>query len=224
MSDYPDIRAAKIHALETEAERNVAEAAHYRAMTRDVELDADEKEREDRKARSLWDQHRILRIADSIGSSSVTIAMQRLHQFHVEDPGCEIEIQFTSPGGSVLQGMALFDYIGYLRAQGHRVTTVVSGMAASMAGILIQAGDHRVMGKESWLLIHEVSLSAEGKIGELEDTTKWAEAMCKRVAKIFVERAGGRISMAQFQKGWKRTDWWLDSDDCLRLGFVDEVR
>ncbi len=41
---------------------------------------------------------------------------------------------------------------------------------------------------------------------------------------IFVNRSGGKCSKQTFTKSWTRTDWWLDSDACIKLGFVDEVR
>jgi ATP-dependent protease ClpP protease subunit len=80
-----------------------------------------------------------------------------------------IEIVITSPGGSVIAGMVLYDFIQTIRRAGHYVTTSCLGMAASMGGILLQAGDRRVMGKEAYLLIHEVSAGTSGKMGEMED-------------------------------------------------------
>ena len=65
--------------------------------------------------------------------------------------------------------MDLFDYIQELRRDGHYVTTSARGMAASMAGILLQAGGHRVMGREAQVLIREVSSFAIRKVGEIED-------------------------------------------------------
>ena len=91
-----------------------------------------------------------------------------------------------------------------------------------MAGILLQAGTTRAMGSEAWLLIHEISFSAVGKIGEVEDTTEWVKRICKRVVKIFADRS--KLSAAQIEKRWKRQDWWISSDDCLKWGLVDEVR
>jgi len=70
--------------------------------------------------------------------------------------------------------MALYDYVRGLRRQGHHVTTSSLGYAASMAGILLQVGDKRIMGAESWLLIHEGSFGAVGSVGQVEDTVEWS--------------------------------------------------
>jgi len=93
-----------------------------------------------------------------------------------------------------------------------------------MAAILLQAASWRVIGRESWLLVHEVSADSSGKVGEMEDTVKMLEKMCARVADIFVERAEGKIDLETFTDSWGRKDWWMDSEEALRLGFVDEVR
>jgi ATP-dependent protease ClpP protease subunit len=89
------------------------------------------------------------------------------------------------------------------------------------------------MGREARVLIHEVSTAAIGKIGEIEDQVTLVHGMQDRVLSIFADRAAQAgvngtasepITKARLKRGWSRTDWWLDSDECLRLGIVDEVR
>ena len=58
----------------------------------------------------------------------------------------------------------------------------------------------------------------------MEDRVKMLEKMCARVADIFVQRAEGKIDLETFTDNWSRKDWWMDSEEALRLGFVDEVR
>jgi ATP-dependent protease ClpP protease subunit len=208
-------RLLTAQALEKEAE---AECATYEA-TRARHVD---------RAWHLSDEmHRVYRFSEQVSDKSVFACMATLARWHRDDPNCEIEVVFYSPGGSVIAGMALFDELKRLSLRGggtHKVTTGAAGWAASMAGILLQAGDVRWMGAETWLMVHEVSASTGGKIGEMKDDTIWFEAMCERVARIFVERSGGKITHAKFVKGWTRTDWFVASDEALRLGFVDEVR
>lgn len=136
--------------------------------------------------------------------------------------GAPIEIIFNSPGGSVIDGMALYDYIRQCSNAGHKITTSCIGYAASMGGILLQAGDHRVMGDQSYILIHEVSFGAGGKIGEVEDEVKFVKMIQSRVLDIFAARS--KLSKRQLQTRWERKDWWLDSTQAKKYGFVDEVR
>ena len=120
--------------------------------------------------------------------------------------------------------MALFDFIQELKDKGHKITTVAHGMAASMAGILMQAGDWRICGKEAYILIHEISSGSWGKASELEDDLKFIKRIQDRVLNIFVDKASGKVTKAFIRKNWARKDWWLSSADCLKYGIVDEVR
>jgi len=131
-------------------------------------------------------------------------------------------IFFNSPGGEVVSGMNLYDFIGELRQKGHFIITATRGYAASMAGILLQAGDRRVMGKEAYLLIHEVSFSAAGSMGDVEDTVEWVKKVQNRVLDIFADRS--KMSRDDIESHWKRKDWWLSSVESLEAGFVDEVK
>jgi ATP-dependent protease ClpP protease subunit len=148
-------------------------------------------------------------------------------------PGCDMNIVMDSPGGSVIDGMHLFDQIltyslrpwdDSKRPRGtHSTRMTVRGYAASMAGILLQSADERVIGPESYLMIHEVASFAAGKIGEIKDEVKFLDKVSNRVANIFVSRSGGKITHDEFNKNWNRTDWWLTSEEALELGFVDRI-
>lgn len=213
---------AKARLHEVEARKVAAEAAkaEHEAEVASIAL---AREQEKRRRELAADEHHHVYVFDgSVTPSSVKACMTQLNQWARNDPGCAIEVVFNSPGGSVIDGMALWDHIQSLRAKGHEVTTVALGYAASMAGILLQAGDRRVMGRESYLMLHEASFSAGGKIGEVDDTVEWVKRVCDRILDIFAARS--KLTKAQIKRKWTRKDWWLDSSEALKLGFVDEVR
>ena len=158
----------------------------------------------------------------AVSTSSVEKCMQCLGEWSRTEPGCPIELVIMSPGGEVFPGMGLFDFLRTLSHAGHHITTVALGYAASMGGILLQAGDTRVMGKESYVLIHEVSAGGIGKVGEMEDKVELMKVMCARTVRIFAERSN--LTTEFIEEHWKRTDWWLTSEECLEHGLVDEVR
>lgn len=161
-----------------------------------------------------------------VGSSSVKVCLQTMDAWHRLHPDSAWTITMNSPGGSVIEGMHLFDALTSYSKRGggtHEITMVVRGYAASMAAILLQAVDNRVIGPESYLLVHEISAGAIGKIGEMKDDMKWYERVCERIATIFIQRSNGKITKAKFKANWTRKDWWLDSDEALRLGFVDAI-
>ncbi len=140
-----------------------------------------------------------------------------------DDPGCAMRLYINSPGGSVLSCFAMFDHLRTLAASGHAITTIGRGMIASAAGILFQAGDERRIGRESWFLIHEVSTIAVGKLPDLEDEVAFAKAMTQRILDIFVDRSGGKVTKAYLEEHSARRDWWISSDEVLRLGLADTL-
>lgn len=149
--------------------------------------------------------------------------MRGLERFARMDGVSEVELLITSPGGSLVDGLAIFDYISQLRRKSAlKVTTVGLGLAASMAAILLQAGDRRVMTREAWMMIHESTFVAEGSMGAVQDTVSWAEKLHERIIDIFVSRS--RVTREEFVAKWQRKSWWLSADEALSLGFVDEVR
>jgi len=224
-----DIRLATIRKIEAEIAKIEADRQMVEQETRVESLIAERNEVELRAMRRKEKEelagnkyHHVYAFNVSVSSASVSNCIDQLTQWHRDDPTCEIEIVFNSPGGDVVNGMALFDYMRDMRARGHKITTVTLGYAASMAGILLQAGDVRVVGREAWVLIHEASFGAGGKIGEVEDTVDWVKRIQKRILKIFAERS--TLSEHQIAKRWKRKDWWLSSDECLKFGFADDIR
>jgi len=210
------------------AERNRAEARKLLAEA--VKADADaairaidlaDAERKQTEALAANKYHHVYRFTSEVNSSTVAACMGQLDIWSRVDPLCEITVIFTSPGGSVVDGMAFWDYLQALRTKGHRLHTHTEGMAASMAGILLQAGDLRSMGKESYLLVHEVQAGMMGSFGELSDRMEWLKVVQNRILNIFAERS--HLSKAAIKRRWTRTNWWMDSDQALKLGFVDEV-
>lgn len=222
--------AAEAKAADALARKHDAEAILFEAEARKAVAEAEGAELQYEAARDTWaemhatdEYHRVYRFGESVSSGSVAKCMQTLARWvRLSDGPIDIELIFNSPGGSAVDGMALWDFLKSLQRDGHRITTVCRGMAASMAGILLQAGDVRVMGAESYLLIHEVSFGAGGKIGEVEDTTEFVNKMMDRIVAIFAQRSN--MTARQIKARWKRKDWWMDSTEALALGFCDEVR
>lgn len=210
-----------------------AKAAHHKQMARVSAAEAGIAEIQLASAREKHEMfanddehHHVVRFSATVDSATVSSVVSRLARWHRQDPTAPWTIVFDSPGGDVISGMHLFDDIVTFSKRGggtHHVTTVARGFAASMAGILLQAGDERLIGAESFLLIHEISAGAIGKIGELEDRMKLYEKMCERVVNIFYERSGGKTAKSVFKKNWSRKDWWIDSTQALKLGYADRV-
>jgi ATP-dependent Clp protease protease subunit len=157
----------------------------------------------------------------SVDAESVQQCLAELGRWSRRDPGAPLTVLFNSPGGSVLDGLALFDYLRQLQAQGHHVTTVALGRAASMGAVLLQAGTERVMGENAFLLIHEVSNTSAGKVSEMEDGVEFSRRLQKRLLAILARRSN--LTEVQIQRRWSRKEWWLDAEEALELGLVDRL-
>ena len=244
--DPPELGAAKVKALEAEAAAHIAEASKYKhegaeaaanARLKNAEAEESEIELEVRKEKRDIEKtdnkyFHFYSFNDQVSGTSVKSCIDQLTKWMRLEPGCDIEIQFNSPGGEVIAGLALFDFIQTVRSAGHHVTTSTIGYAASMAGVLLQAGDHRVMGAESWLMLHEASFGSQGKTSEVEDRVEWIKRVQDRFLNIFADRcknaptatATKRLTKAQIKKRWERTDFWVSSDEALEFGLIDEIR
>lgn len=157
-----------------------------------------------------------------VSDVSVKAARNCLMAWHRRFPDAPMEIVFSSPGGSVFAGYALFDLMRFLSRSGHHITTVAQGYAASMAGVLLQAGDTRVIGAESYLMIHEVSSMALGKSSELGDAAELAKRLTRQSAEVYARRAN--MTADEIEDRMLRRNWWIGAEEALRLGFVDEIR
>lgn len=213
---------ASARKLRAEAAVAEAKAAEARAEATIAALKADKAADEDRARRAGDEYNHVYRFADQVSAGSVESCMIKLTQWSRQTPGCDIEVIFSSPGGSVIDGFVLYDFLRDLSNKGHHITTGMQGMAASMAGILMQAGDTRWTGAEAWYMIHRAAFGTSGKTFENEDRVEWIKRVEKRIIQIFVDRSD--LTAQKIKRNWDRKDWWLDSDEALAAGLVDEVR
>lgn len=223
---------------EAEAQKLLAEAERERAETEKVRLEAaltreklsvariqaaDEKYHHDYGLASDA-QHNIYRFNKDVSQSSVKECIHTLTAWSRMRPDKDIEVVFSCPGGSVLDGLALYDFLRELSGRGHKVVTGNLGHAASMAAILLQAGDHRWAGQESWYLIHRAAFGSMGYTFEVEDRVEWIKRIESRIVSIFERRSNDKLTRRKIEKNWERKDWWLDADQLREFGLVDEVR
>ena len=219
-----EARKTEAEALKTELECKRAEIDLKRAQD-DYQIKhmSLEKEIERRvKDKAQDDENFLYRFNGEVSGSTVRGCIQKLTEWHRISPKCDIEIIFSSPGGSIIDGFELFDHIQQLRNEGHHITTGTLGYAASMAGILLQAGDTRWVGQQAWLMIHRAAFGAYGKTFEIEDEVKFIKRIEERILDIFTSRS--KLTTNKIKRNWDRKDWWISADESIDLGLVDEVR
>lgn len=168
----------------------------------------------------LW-RRRILTLNGAVTDSTAATISKELGNLTSRNLE-PIEIRMMSPGGSVLPGFALYDAMLATRNEGVHLTTVGVGYTASMAGVLIQGGDTRVLARNSYFHIHEVSGGAMGNVSEMKDAAKFAEVLWHHLSDILAHRSNW--SAEDLRDRVERKDWWMGAEEALSEGFIDEVR
>lgn len=201
-----DRRAEELHVLDMERNRLQVDASQLNLQLSHIMTDRTQREEDIALASDRY--HKFYAYNDPINARSVTNCIDQLTEWVRLSPTEKlvVEIVFDSPGGSVIDGMHLFDYISNLQVQGHIINTTALGFAASMAGILLQSGTERSMGPEAYVLIHEVSFAAGGPIGVVEDEVEFVHKIGNRVLDIFARRAA-KCLVGRAAKAGKTLDY-----------------
>lgn len=209
-----ELHPAEIALIEMKTRRELAEA-----KLAEIELAVARDKERDRTVHPGKIRH--LYVNDAISGHVVDTWIDILQHWERRDPGKGIDITINSPGGSVLDGLALFDVILRLRRKGHHVATRGTGLIASMATILLQAGDERILDANSWFMIHEVSSASRGTVTEMEEQQAFSKRLNDRLMDILLERS--TLTKRQLQARTKKRDEWLSAEEAVKLGFADRV-
>lgn len=128
-----------------------------------------------------------------------------------------IHIRINSYGGDVFAGLSTVDTIRNLKS---KVYTYVEGAAASAATIISVAGSKRFIGKNSFMLIHQLSAICSGTFERLQDEHENNKRIMNAIKSIYKEYT--KIPMKEVDAILKR-DLWFDSETCLKYGLVDVI-
>jgi ATP-dependent Clp protease protease subunit len=214
------------------AELKALDLRQKRAETLKAELETKQeklrlsRQRRDWKKFQATDAERlgIFHFAFGVSADNCFLFAERLQAWSRQNPGAPLTIYLSTYGGDVLAGFGLYDTIRALSKQGHHVTTVVRGYAASFGAVLLQAGDVRIVGPESRIMLHEVSSGAFGKLHEIKDQADFIEKLNLRIFEVIAERAGVEGQSGRDLYRWaKAKDRWLTASACLERGFADEI-
>lgn len=129
-----------------------------------------------------------------------------------------INLRINSFGGDVFAGLSTVDTIRNLKSTVH---TYVEGAAASAATIISVCGAKRFIGKNSLMLIHQLSSIMEGTFEQQKDDIQNSERIMGIIKSIYKQNT--KIPMKELDEILKR-DLWFDSATCLKYGLVDEIQ
>ncbi len=173
------------------------------------------------RSKSQASRSLVCQLFQPVNSASMLTAMTELSVMSRENPGAPLTLIINSPGGACSDGLALYDFLLHLRSIGHKLTTIALGRAASMGGVLLQAGDVRVMAPNAFLLIHEVSAGTGGTVSAMGEDLAYYKRLQEKLVKILHGRS--HFTAASLKRKWKKFDWWLDADEAVAAGFADTV-
>ena len=131
-----------------------------------------------------------------------------------------LEIQINSPGGDVFAGLGMYNMIRNWAGTGKQITTRVTGLAASIASIIMLAGDKREMPSNAFAMIHSVMSSAWGTAEDIREHADTVDKIQGSLRAIYMDRMG--VDEAKATEMMSK-DTWLTADECLAMNFVTAV-
>lgn len=188
---------------------------------RQLELEIASLERMSKISTSTPEHTGLFQFVGPVAESSVHRKIVEMDSFARRYPGAPIEILLNSMGGHVWDGFALIDYIQRLQRNGHKVTITGIGVVASMAGIIMQAADERVLTPRAWFHAHELSSMVAGSITSQEDNLKLVKAMQAQAAELLCSKSN--LTPAKLKSLWTRKEAYMGADEALKLGLIDRI-
>ena len=162
---------------------------------------------------------RIIFLGAPIYDDAANIIQAQLLFLESVDPEKDIQIYINSPGGSVSAGLGIYDTMQFISSD---VATICTGMAASMAAVLLVAGAE---GKRSALthsrvMIHQPMGGAQGQASDIEITAREIQKLKKELYTIIAEH-----SHTDFDKVWADSDrdYWMTAQEAKEYGMIDQV-
>ena len=162
---------------------------------------------------------RIIFLGTEIDDYTANTLQAQLLFLDSADPGKDISIYINSPGGSVHAGLGIYDTMQFVSSD---VATICTGMAASMAAVLLVAGKEgkRSALKHSRVMIHQPMGGAQGQASDIENTAREIQKLKKELYSIIAEH-----SHTDFDKVWADSDrdYWMTAEEAREYGMIDRV-
>ncbi|MGN0686751.1 MAG: ATP-dependent Clp protease proteolytic subunit [Oscillospiraceae bacterium] len=165
---------------------------------------------------------RIILLHDEVNSATASVVVAQLLYLEGQDPDKDIYLYINSPGGSVTDGMAIYDTMQYIKCD---VSTICMGMAASMGAFLLAAGTKgkRIALPNSQIMIHQPLIAGGGISGQVTDIQIRANSLLKtkeRLNRILSENTGKDYDTVCADT---ERDNFMTAEDALAYGLIDKV-
>ncbi len=162
---------------------------------------------------------RIIFLGTQVDDYTANVVQAQLLYLDSADPGKDISLYLNSPGGTVYAGLGIYDTMQFISSD---VSTICTGMAASMAAVLLVAGTKgkRFALKHSRVMIHQPMGGVQGQASDMEITVREIQKIKKELYSIISSHSGQSIE--QIEKDSDR-DYWMTAAEAKDYGMIDEV-
>ena len=164
-------------------------------------------------------EDRIIFLGEEVTEMTANVVVAQLLHLANENPDKDIQLYINSPGGSVYDGLAIYDTMQYIAPD---VQTIGIGLQASMGAFLLSSGakGKRFVLPNARMMIHQPSSGTRGKVTDQEISLRESIALKERLATIMADNTGQKLDKI---KADMERDYWLSAADAVAYGLADEV-
>ena len=162
---------------------------------------------------------RIVFLGEEVNATTASLVVAQLLYLEAQDPDKDIQFYINSPGGSVTDGMAIYDTMQYIKCD---VSTICIGMAASMGAFLLSAGTKgkRIALPNAEIMINQPSAGTQGQITDMAIHLKRLETIKVRMNQIMADNTGR--SLEEVTAACER-DNFMSAEEAKEFGLIDQV-
>lgn len=165
---------------------------------------------------------RIVMLSEEVNNTTASLIVAQLLYLEAQDPDKDIQFYINSPGGSITDGMAIYDTMRYIKCD---VSTICVGMAASMGSFLLSAGakGKRMALPNSEILIHQPLIAGGGLSGQTTDIKIHTDHLVytrEKLNRLLSEHTGQSIET--IRRDTER-DNYMTAQEALEYGLIDKV-
>jgi ATP-dependent Clp protease protease subunit len=162
---------------------------------------------------------RIVFLNDEVNHQTANLVIAQMLHLAYEDPKKDIQFYINSPGGSVTDGLAIFDTMNFIKPD---VQTICVGLAASMGSFLLAAGakSKRFALPNSRILMHQPSSGTQGTVTDMEIALNETIRIKETLNNLYAKNTGQKVD--KIQQDIER-DRWFSSGEAKQYGLIDDI-
>ena len=164
-------------------------------------------------------EDRIIFLGDEVNEQTANVVVAQLLHLANEDPKKDIPLYINSPGGSVSDGLAIYDTMQFIAPD---VATYGIGLQASMGAFLLSSGakGKRFLLPNSRVMIHQPSSGTQGKVTDQEISLREAIRLKELLAEITAKNTGQKLAKV---KADMERDFWMNASEAVQYGIADKI-